>query len=534
MALKNAAARWLTDSVLYQVYTPSFADSDGDGIGDLAGITARLEHLAWLGVDAVWLTPCFASPFRDGGYDVRDHLRTAPRHGTDDDLTALVEAAGRLGIRVLLDLVAGHTSDTHAWFRAAADDPADHRYIWAAENGAGLPEGFTPSPGTRPGGYLPNFFPFQPALNFGYARPDPREPWRQPTDADGPVENRAALVSIMDRWLRLGVAGFRVDMAHSLVKDDPGHGATAELWRDVSGRLRRRHPGAVLLSEWGDPAVAIPAGFDVDLLDQFGGVTLGGPLRSLWHNRQGVDWDGWDPVDCYFAPEGGGSFEPFRSAWQAAAEATDGLGVIGLPTANHDFARLACGTRTADQLAAAFTFQLTWPTLPVVYYGDEIGMRYVPGLGDVEGSVLVPGYNRAGSRTPMQWDAGPNAGFSTAPADRLILPVDPDPRRPAVSEQRADENSLLALVRRLIGLRRSTPELGSHGSVEVLHSGYPLVYLRGGRYLVVVNPREEPATHPAPHLDTSSARLLEGSGIHLSAGGVSADGFGYGIHDLSR
>ncbi|MEV5473070.1 MULTISPECIES: alpha-amylase family glycosyl hydrolase [unclassified Streptomyces] len=519
------APAWLADAVFYQIYPQSFADSDGDGIGDFNGIAERLDHLEWLGVNTVWLNPCFVSPFRDAGYDVADYLTVAPRYGSAEDLAALVDEARRRGIRILLDLVAGHTSDRHPWFRASADDPEDHRYIWAPE---GRPDGFVPSPGTRPGSYLPNFFDVQPALNFGYAREDPAEPWRQPVDAEGPRANRAALREIMDHWLGLGLAGFRVDMAASLVKDDQDRSETAGVWTELRQWLDRAHPETVLLSEWGDPEVSVPAGFHTDFFLHFGGPTNGLPLRSLWNNGEGTLDASWDPMDCFFDPEGKGSPRPFVEAYDKAATAVRGSGFISLPTANHDFSRLNCGPRTPEQLPAAFAFQLTWPTLPAIYYGDEIGMRYVPGLPDKEGSVLGPRYNRAGSRTPMQWDDGPNAGFSTSPGHRLYLPLDPSPDRPTVAAQRTDETSLLHLVRRLIALRSTTPELGPQGSLEVLHTGYPFVYVRGGRFLVVVNPRRDESAHPF----LGAARALESSGVEISGGTVTARGFGYGIFEL--
>src|SRR5919198_1757686 len=142
-AAGTPAISWLADAVLYQIYPQSFADANGDGIGDFAGLIERLDYLAWLGVNTVWISPCFASPFGDAGYDVSDYFQIAPRYGTNDDLAKLVEGARRRGIRILLDLVAGHTSVQHPWFVAAADgpsggpsDPAGDRYIWADRQAA--------------------------------------------------------------------------------------------------------------------------------------------------------------------------------------------------------------------------------------------------------------------------------------------------------------------------------------------------------------------------------------------------------------
>jgi maltose alpha-D-glucosyltransferase/alpha-amylase len=524
----SPSSSWLADAVLYQIYPQTFADANGDGIGDLAGITDRLDYLSWLGVDAIWLSPCFASPFGDAGYDVSDYLRVAERYGTNDELVRLTEAARSRGIRVLLDLVAGHTAIDHPWFRAAAADPDDHRYIWS-DRAAG--PGWNPSPGPRPGYYLQNFYPIQPALNFGYARMDAGEPWRQPVDAPGPRANRAALRDIMAYWLDRGISGFRVDMASSLVKDDPDRAETGRLWTELRGWLERRYPQAALIAEWGDPAVSVPAGFHADFFLHFAGRAL----LSLWDNRAGVRQKVAVEGPCFFDAEGRGSIDEFVEAYRAATATIADAGWVALPTSNHDFSRLACGPRTRDQLGAAFTFLLTWPTVPAIYYGDEIGMRYVPGLPDKEGSQLAPDYNRAGSRTPMQWDDSPGAGFSTAAPERFYLPLDPAPDRPSVAAQRAADDSLLNLVRRLIALRRAHPALGTTGGAQVLCSGYPLLYLRGGDHLVVVNPRREPAratVEGATAARLSTARPLEARGVKVAGGEVTVDGFGYGVFAL--
>jgi maltose alpha-D-glucosyltransferase/alpha-amylase len=514
---------WLADAVLYQIYPQSFADGNGDGIGDLAGIAGHLDYLSWLGVDAVWLNPCFASPFGDAGYDVADYLRIADRYGTNEELTGLVEAAGQRGIRVLLDLVPGHTSIEHPWFQASMIDPADHRYVWSDR---AVGRGWNPSPGPRPGFYLQNFYPIQPALNFGYARMDDREPWRQPVDAPGPQANRAALREIMAYWLDRGVGGFRIDMASSLVKDDPGRVETGRLWREIRDWLDRRYPGAALLAEWGDPAVSVPAGFHADFFLHFSGRAF----LSLWDNRTGTVKRRLPEGPCFFDPEGRGSPDEFLTAYHAATATIAGAGLIALPTSNHDFSRLACGPRTRDQLPAAFAFVLTWPTVPAIYYGDEIGMRYVPGLPDKEGSEMSPGDNRAGSRTPMQWDDSAGAGFSTAAPERFYLPVDPAPDRPSVAAQHTDPDSLLHQVRRLIALRRERPELGTRGDVRMLNSGYPLAYLRGEHHLVVVNPRREPGRVSVDGL--RAATPLVARGVKVAGDEITADGFAYGVFAL--
>ncbi|MEV8097145.1 alpha-amylase family glycosyl hydrolase [Kitasatospora sp. NPDC085879] len=521
---------WLADAVIYQIYPQSFADSDGDGIGDFPGVLSRLDHLEHLGVDVIWFSPCFTSPFGDAGYDVADYLTVAPRYGTNDDLVRLVAEARRRGIRVMLDLVAGHTSHLHPWFRAAAADPDDDRYIWSDRIGTPVSH-WIPAPGAREGYYLANFYPVQPALNFGYARPHPDQPWRQGVDAPGPQANRAALREIMAYWFDRGIAGFRVDMAFSLVKDDPGLAETSKLWTEMREWIDSAYPDCALIAEWGDPAVSVPAGFHADFFLHF----VGDALRSLWGNAQGSHRADWGTAPCYFAPEGGGTLEPFLAAWQAASTAAAGSGHVALPTANHDFSRLACGTRTRDMTAPAFAFQLTWPTLPTIYYGDEIGMRYVPGTPDKEGAQLDDGQVRQGSRTPMQWDDGPNAGFSTAPADRLYLPIDPAGDRPTVAAALADPGSLLHRVRRLIALRRAHPALGTGAGVEVLHSGYPFVYLRGGTHLVVVNPRRDPAAaelRPGTVPPGTEPHPLEADRVTLDGTRIHAEGFSYGIFDL--
>jgi glycosidase len=352
-----AANDWLRDCVIYQIFTPSFADGNGDGIGDLKGAMAHLDHLEWLGVDTIWFNPCFDSPFRDAGYDVADYLTIAPRYGSNEDMIAFIADAKRRGIRVLLDLVAGHTSVDHPWFQYSANDPQDHRYIWSDVPGPG----FVPSPGIRSGYYLKNFFDSQPALNFGYAVAADGEPWRQRVDAPGPRTNREALYEIMAYWLDRGVAGFRIDMAYSLVKDDDEFSATVELWAELRTRIEAQYPEAVLVPE-NDyrlaPGKGAQAGFDADfflVIEQ---------AHSLLFNNGGAGTLATlpDHKDCYFdstAPDPTGTFGEFLQKWEAHQQGAGGERLVVLPTADHDFSRLATSPRTAEELGAAFAFLLT-------------------------------------------------------------------------------------------------------------------------------------------------------------------------------
>ncbi len=526
---------WLADAVLYQIYPQSFADSDGDGIGDLRGVIDRLDHLSWLGVDTIWFNPCFASPFVDAGYDVSDYLRIAPRYGTNDDLVELVGKARERGIRVLLDLVVGHTSVEHPWFQAelAADGPHPEgdRYVWCTDPPSRDTSGDLPgtaawvrSPGPRPGWYLKNFYDAQPALNFGWTRRPADEPWRDAIDAPGPRRNRQALTDIMEFWLRHGVAGFRVDMAFSLVKDDPGKAATVALWREIREWLTVHHPEAVLIPEGREPRTGGPLAFDGDFF-----LVIHAEHASLFDNGYAgtLPWQRLRPP--FFDAAGEGSTEVFLDAW-AEARAADPHRLVLLATADHDYDRLRCGPREPEQLGAALTFLFTWGSVPCLYYGDEIGMRYLRGMPDVEGAICNPAYNRAGCRTPMQWDDGPNAGFSNADPEKLYLPVDPAPDRPTVAAQHADPASTLNLVRRLIALRKATPALGARADTRVVCPGYPFAYVRGGSHLVVVNPRKAQATVTVG--GAARARALLAAGIAITGDTVTVDGFGYGVFSL--
>ncbi len=203
-------------------------------MGDLPGVVSRLDYLQWLGVDAIWLSPLHPSPFTDAGYDVTDYFDVAPRYGSLDDVVTLIKSARQRDIRILLDLVPGHTSDRHPMFVAEANADGDtntnptpghgaNRYVWAPPahlSGPSAPA-MVRNPGRRGGFFLKNAFPTQPALNYGFARPHPDEPWRDGVDDPGPRRNRELLSEVIRFWIGVGVDGFRIDMAFSLVRTTP-------------------------------------------------------------------------------------------------------------------------------------------------------------------------------------------------------------------------------------------------------------------------------------------------------------------------
>ena len=249
------AAEWLKNAVFYEIYPQSFYDTNGDGIGDLNGIIEKLDYIRDLGCNALWINPCFDSPFKDAGYDVRDYKKVAPRYGTNNDLYRLFGEAHRKGIRVLLDLVPGHTSEEHAWFRES--QKAEHnaysdRYIWTNfcfQGARGLP--YIGGESERSGTYILNFFKCQPALNYGFLRPE--ENWQLPADHPEAIATREAMKDVMRFWLDHGCDGFRVDMAASLVKnDDEKKTGTSAIWRNVREMLDREYPEAAMVSEWSD------------------------------------------------------------------------------------------------------------------------------------------------------------------------------------------------------------------------------------------------------------------------------------------
>ncbi|QEC48874.1 alpha-amylase [Baekduia soli] len=456
------------DPVVYQVYPRSFQDADGDGEGDLAGITQRLGHIAALGADAVWLSPVYPSPMADGGYDGADYTGIDPRFGTLADADRLIARAHQLGLQVLFDAVPCHTSIEHPWFTEHPD-----YYVWSDRDGPqnGWRQAFGGPAWSRDphgrGWYLHSFYPEQPDLD-----------WRNPAVG-------AAFGAALGFWLDRGVDGFRLDALDRLLKDpqrrdDPPRTpdsppALPEVSPD-NAALRQVHSRNAP-----DVGVALAT-----LREAVGPAYLVGEVY--------LPSSGLAPylehLDAAF------SFELFHSPWDARSvrHALDEAQVLPEGRAawvlsNHDFPRLPTRVGEANIRAAALLL-LTLPGAAFVYQGDEVGMADGPGRAhDPLGRGPDDRHGRDGFRHPMPWDATPGGGFSTAIP---WMPAD-DPARRNVADQERDPGSLLHLYRDLIAARRRLQgpvELVRHGVAEDV-----VAFSRGG-HLVALNLGA--TTQPAP------------------------------------
>ena len=515
--------RWWQRGVVYQVYPRSFADADGDGIGDLAGMTARLGHLAWLGVDAVWVSPIYPSPMRDFGYDITDHTGVDPLFGSLADFDALVAEAHRLGLRVLLDYVPNHTSDQHPWFtqsRADRTNPRRDWYLWRDPAPDGGPPtnwrslfggpAWTADPATGQS-YYHAYLPEQPDLN-----------WRN-------HQVRHALLEVLHFWLDRGVDGFRVDALRQLLKDQD--------WRDNPLNPAYR-PGMPPY----DAHLPVHSADRDDLHEVIA------EIRRLVdeHGRPGEErlliGEVYAPLDRlmrYYGQDGGGLQMPSNMhliavPWRAEAIAAlveryeAALPAGGWPNwvlGNHDRSRIASRVGAAQARVAAMLL-LTLRGTPTLYYGDEIGMRHVaipPDHVRDPYELRLPGIGvgRDPERTPLLWDAGPNAGFCP-PGTRPWLPIAADAAQVNIAAQRRDPQSPLTLHRRLLALRRGGDALAVGGYQTLTADPPVLAYLReapGERLLVALNLSGLPQALPLGGL-TGRMRLtthLDGrEGEHLT------------------
>jgi alpha-glucosidase len=457
---------WWQTGVVYQVYPRSFQDTDGDGVGDLPGITARLDHVVRLGADAIWVSPFYPSPMKDFGYDVSDYTGVDPLFGTLADFDRLLAAAHARGLRLIVDWVPNHTSDRHPWFeesRRSRDDPRREWYVWRDPKPDGSPPNnwlasfggpaWTWDARTRQY-YLHSFLPEQPDLD-----------WRNPTV-------RHTMLSTLEFWLDRGVDGFRIDCAHAVMKDPalrdnppapPHHRAFHKDMGAYGTQLHlhdRSHPDTHGVYR------------DVRrLLDAHGRerprVSIG--EIHLFELREWVSYYGAE-LDELHMPF---NFTLLGIPWTAAAvrRTVDAM-EAALPAGawpnwvlgNHDEDRIASRVGEAGA-PAAMVLLLTLRGTPTIYQGDELGLSNVPippeRAQDPWGK-RVAGLGRDPARTPMPWDRGPNAGF-TAPGVEPWLPLGPDATTRNVEAQEEDPASPLALTRRLLAVRRARPALHRGG-----------------------------------------------------------------------
>ena len=507
---------WVHHAVVYQIYPQTFYDSNGDGIGDLPGIIQKLDYVKSLGVDAIWLNPFFDSPFNDAGYDIRDYYKVAPRYGTNDDARRLFAEAHQRGLKVLFDYVISYTAIDHPWFVAScqqAPSPYANWYVWT-DNAWKFEPGnlWVHGYGQRNGNFLSNFYWSEPALNYGYGKPDPAKKWQLPTDHPDVLALRAEMKKVMRFWMDMGADGFRADMASALVKGQDPRQDTKRYWQEVRQILRKDYPEAFTVAEWSAPRNALDGAFHACFLHWIES------FNDLYQKESWRIGNGMSDGHSFFDREGKGDVAGFLAEYLADLQATRAKGYICLPLGNHDIARLNAN-RTTDDLEMIMAFGLTMPGVPFIYYGNEIGMRQLQDRPQIEGAYKP----RAGARTPMQWTGGKNLGFSTAEPSQLYLPVDAAPDAPNVAAEENDPSSLLNRVRKLIRLKHTEPALAAYAEFVPLYARentYPFVYSRasgGNELLIVFNPAARPSVAQFPLAVTDSDwQLLAGTEVRFT------------------
>ena len=479
---------WWEDAVFYQIYPRSFADSNGDGIGDLAGITGKLDYLSDLGVDALWISPFFKSPMKDFGYDVSDYRDVDPMFGTLGDLRNLVDAAKARKIRMVLDLVANHSSDEHPWFveaRASKNSPKHGWYLWVPETGR-------PPNNWKAIFELGTAWHKNPATNERYlgtfTKHQPEFDWRN-------RELRRAFYDIMRYWYDFGIDGFRLDVATAYFKDEklrsnpfsfkanPDffqkhiYDRNQEEVHEVFKEMRAVADEAGVAGSGERVLIGETHGQDPELAASCHGES--GDELSMAFNFQFL-YRKWSAAEFRASAECWYSLLP-ESAWP------------NFTLSNHDQPRAIWRYRGRGPRAAAVTegrarvaaaMLLTLRGTPFVYYGEEIGMscEHIPraALRDPLGISTWPlrSMGRDPERTPMQWDASPGAGFGQA---EPWLPVNKDYTLRNVAAQEADSASLLSWYKALIALRRSRRELREGGIAFLDLAPDILAYERTGR-----------------------------------------------------
>ncbi|MCB8959424.1 MAG: DUF3459 domain-containing protein [Ardenticatenales bacterium] len=499
---------WWQNAVFYQIYPRSFQDTNGDGIGDLQGISDRLDYLVDLGIDAIWISPIYPSPMVDFGYDVADFCDIHPMFGDLATFDRLLGAAHERQLKVILDYVPNHSSDQHPWFqesRRSRDNPKRDWYIWHPARADGsVPNNWESIFGGSVWAwdeatgeyYLHTFVPEQPDLN-----------WRNPAVV-------AAMHDVIRFWLDRGVDGLRVDAVTCLMKD--------QAFRD--------NPPAEPGSYWTQFDIALEPRYTMHLPETFRQVQLMRAVFDEYEARVHIGETGvaeaaelvpyyGDPLNGYHIPF---NFLTLHADWDAAEmrrlieryyEVIPAGGWPNFVFGNHDVHRLASRFGVENHRSVAMLLLTLWG-VPTIYYGDELGMQDVAvpperrvdpwGLAD-PGSDL----GRDPERTPMQWDSTANAGFTTG---EPWLPLAPDFAEVNVAGQLADEQSTLAFYRRLLRLRREQPALTS-GTITLVDglAADLLAYVRayeGRRLLIILNFGDQKQAVDISGFATSAQSLL--------------------------
>ena len=482
---------WYKDAVFYEVHVKAFMDGNGDGVGDFAGLTERLDYLAELGVDCLWILPMYASPLRDDGYDIADFFAVHPAYGTLEDFQKFLDAAHARGLRVIADLVMNHTSDAHPWFQASRADPASpyaDYYVWSATDRRytdarvifvdAEKSNWTWDPQRR-AYYWHRFFSHQPDLNY-----------------DSPTVRRAML-DVMRFWLARGLDGFRCDAVPYLVERD---GTSCENLPETHAVLKELR--AVIDREYGGDRLLLAEAnqWPEDVRPYFGDgdefhMAFNFPLMPRLYLALRLE-ERRPIVDIYThtppIPPGcqWGLFLRNHDELTLEMVTNEERAFMYYAYAQDPEMKLNLGIRRRlgplldndrRRIELLNCLLLTLPGSPIIYYGDEIGMGDNVYLGD-----------RNGVRTPMQWSSDRNAGFSTAPEGTLYLPVIADPvygyQAVNVAAQMRQPASLLSTMRRLIAARRTSPVFG-RGTIEFLRprNAKVLAYLRRhGRETVLI------------------------------------------------
>jgi alpha-glucosidase len=483
---------WWQHAVIYELYPRSFADGNGDGIGDLNGITAKLDYLQSLGVDAIWITPCFPSPQVDFGYDVSDYVNIDPMYGTLADFDRMAKEAKKRNIKIIFDFVVNHTSDQHPWFvDSKSSKTAAHRdwYIWRDGKGSDQPPNNWLSVFGSPAWkydsttkqyYYHYFYPEQPDLN-----------WRNPD-----VEK--AMFDVARFWYKRGVSGFRLDAVDSMFEDPNLTDNPVLPGMDRFGRPNMEEKYNKKLPGMHQVLQKLRA-----VSDEYGAVLIGETWTSnvseleQYYGNNGNELQ--LPMDLMLT-----NLPLSASAWRTHINAVDAA--RGWPTyvvTNHDirrsYSRYGDGVHDDDIAKMIAGFYLTLRGTPVIYYGEEIGMvnNDPQRKEDVKDPIGILGWpkekGRDGERTPMQWNSGPNAGFTKG---KPWLPVPESAKTRNVETESKDANSVLSFYKKIIQLRKTEPGL-REGSYIALNDSDPNVisYLRSskeGTVLVVLNVSASP------------------------------------------